>query len=115
MFDNKKYVEEYRANDVAEQLGLDRPKLIRMAHLLGSDYTTGISGIGTGASAFTLSPTLRVTLTIDVAQAHRMAHLLGSDYPAGISGIIAATGSPDPDPDPDPTPIQTPDLTATCP
>jgi 5'-3' exonuclease len=46
MFDNKKYVEEYRAGDVAEQLGLDRPKLIRMAHLLGSDYTTGISGIG---------------------------------------------------------------------
>ncbi len=46
MFDNKKYVEEYRASDVAEHLGLDRPKLIRMAHLLGSDYTTGISGIG---------------------------------------------------------------------
>ena len=49
MFDNKKYVEEYRAADVAEHLGLDRPKLIRMAHLLGSDYTTGISGIGTAA------------------------------------------------------------------
>ena len=46
MFDNKKYVEEYRASDVVEQLGLSRPKLIRMAHLLGSDYTTGISGIG---------------------------------------------------------------------
>lgn len=39
LFENKKYVEEYRSSDVERELGLDREKLIRMALLLGSDYT----------------------------------------------------------------------------
>eukprot|EP00803_Ostreobium_quekettii_P004915 evm.model.scf_615.3 EVM.evm.TU.scf_615.3 scf_615:20234-34220(+) len=46
LFENKKYVEEYCAADVQTELGLDRGKLMRIALLLGSDYTEGISGIG---------------------------------------------------------------------
>ena len=46
IFENKKYVEEYPAEDVASELGLDRGKLIRLAQLLGSDYTPGVGGIG---------------------------------------------------------------------
>lgn len=46
IFENKKYVEEYRASDIAAELGLDRMKLIRMAQLLGSDYSPGVAGIG---------------------------------------------------------------------
>lgn len=46
LFENKKYVEEYRIDDIEQGLGLDREKLINMALLLGSDYTEGISGIG---------------------------------------------------------------------
>ncbi|GAB2276559.1 hypothetical protein Dimus_011279 [Dionaea muscipula] len=46
IFDNRKYVETYFMKDIEDDLGLDQEKLIRMALLLGSDYTEGISGIG---------------------------------------------------------------------
>lgn len=42
LFDEKKYVETYLMRDVESELGLSREKLIRMAMLLGSDYTEGI-------------------------------------------------------------------------
>uniref|UniRef100_A0A2P2KUP0 DNA repair protein UVH3 isoform X3 n=1 Tax=Rhizophora mucronata TaxID=61149 RepID=A0A2P2KUP0_RHIMU len=46
IFDDRKYVETYLMKDIEKELGLTREKLIRMALLLGSDYTEGVSGIG---------------------------------------------------------------------
>ncbi|KAK2994095.1 hypothetical protein RJ640_024359, partial [Escallonia rubra] len=46
IFDDRKYVETYFMKDIENELGLTREKLIRMALLLGSDYTEGVSGIG---------------------------------------------------------------------
>ncbi|TKY63259.1 DNA repair protein UVH3 [Spatholobus suberectus] len=46
IFDDRKYVETYFMEDIEKELGLTRGKLIRMALLLGSDYTEGVSGIG---------------------------------------------------------------------
>ncbi|XP_010425585.1 PREDICTED: DNA repair protein UVH3-like isoform X2 [Camelina sativa] len=46
IFDDRKYVETYLMKDIEKELGLTRDKIIRMAMLLGSDYTEGISGIG---------------------------------------------------------------------
>lgn len=46
IFENRKYVEEYRTEDVERELGLDQEGLIRLALLLGSDYTEGVGGIG---------------------------------------------------------------------
>ena len=46
MFNQSKFVECYLANDLEKEYALDRPKLIRFAHLLGSDYTEGIPGVG---------------------------------------------------------------------
>ncbi|XP_061337655.1 DNA repair protein UVH3 [Gastrolobium bilobum] len=46
IFDDRKYVETYFMEDIEKELGLSREKLIRMALLLGSDYTEGVSGIG---------------------------------------------------------------------
>ncbi|KAK9806600.1 hypothetical protein WJX73_007536 [Symbiochloris irregularis] len=46
IFEDKRYVEEYRVEDVEGELGLDRNALIRMALLLGSDYTEGVPGVG---------------------------------------------------------------------
>ncbi|XP_010555901.1 PREDICTED: DNA repair protein UVH3 isoform X2 [Tarenaya hassleriana] len=46
IFDDRKYVETYFMKDVEKELGMTREKLIRMALLLGSDYTEGVSGIG---------------------------------------------------------------------
>ncbi len=46
IFDAKAYVEEYFAKDIESELGMDQTKLIRLAMLLGSDYTEGINGIG---------------------------------------------------------------------
>ncbi|KAK4754775.1 hypothetical protein SAY87_008532 [Trapa incisa] len=46
IFDDRKYVETYFMKDIEKELGLSKEKLIRMALLLGSDYTEGISGIG---------------------------------------------------------------------
>jgi hypothetical protein len=42
IFDDRKYVETYYMKDVQSEMGLNREKLIRMALLLGSDYTEGI-------------------------------------------------------------------------
>ncbi|KAD7479532.1 hypothetical protein E3N88_02668 [Mikania micrantha] len=46
IFDDRKYVETYFMKDIETELGLTREQLIRVAMLLGSDYTEGISGIG---------------------------------------------------------------------
>lgn len=46
MFNAAKFVECYLAQDLEKEYDLDRKKLIRFAHLLGSDYTEGIPGIG---------------------------------------------------------------------
>ncbi|XP_007031407.2 PREDICTED: DNA repair protein UVH3 [Theobroma cacao] len=46
IFDDRKYVETYFMQDIEKEIGLTREKLMRMALLLGSDYTEGVSGIG---------------------------------------------------------------------
>ena len=46
MFNQAKFVECYLLPDITAELGLDRRKLIAIAHLLGSDYTEGLPGIG---------------------------------------------------------------------
>ena len=45
-FNNNKFVEAYFSPDIDKELGLDRHKLIQMALLLGSDYTSGVHGVG---------------------------------------------------------------------
>lgn len=46
MFNQSKFVECYNAKDLQQEFDLDREKLIRLAHLLGSDYTDGLPGVG---------------------------------------------------------------------
>ncbi|KAJ5758925.1 hypothetical protein N7520_006081 [Penicillium odoratum] len=46
MFNQSKYVECYLTSDFEKEYSLHRKKLISFAHLLGSDYTEGIAGIG---------------------------------------------------------------------
>jgi len=46
MFNAARFVECYLAADLEKEYALDRKKLIRFAHLLGSDYTEGIPGVG---------------------------------------------------------------------
>lgn len=46
MFNSNKFVECYLAVDMEKELSLSREQLISLAHLLGSDYTEGIPGIG---------------------------------------------------------------------
>lgn len=46
MFNQSKFVECFLASDLEKEYALDRSKLIRFAHLLGSDYTEGIPGVG---------------------------------------------------------------------
>ncbi|EEP77476.1 hypothetical protein UREG_02325 [Uncinocarpus reesii 1704] len=46
MFNQAKFVECYLVSDLEKEYSLDRKKLISFAHLLGSDYTEGIPGIG---------------------------------------------------------------------
>ncbi|XP_002737645.2 DNA excision repair protein ERCC-5 homolog [Saccoglossus kowalevskii] len=53
MFNQKKFVECYIAENIERQLLLNRDKMIQIAYLVGSDYTTGITGIG-GVTAMEL-------------------------------------------------------------
>ncbi|KAJ9066205.1 DNA repair protein rad2 [Entomophthora muscae] len=46
LFRQSKPVEGYCLKDIEQQLNLPREKLIQLAHLLGSDYTDGITGVG---------------------------------------------------------------------
>ncbi|KAJ5846770.1 hypothetical protein N7534_010439 [Penicillium rubens] len=46
MFNQSKFVECYLTSDLEKEYALHRQKLISFAHLLGSDYTKGIPGIG---------------------------------------------------------------------
>lgn len=46
MFNTNKFVECFLASDLERELSLSREQLIALAHLLGSDYTEGLSGIG---------------------------------------------------------------------
>jgi DNA excision repair protein ERCC-5 len=46
MFNAAKYVECYLASDLEKEFSLTREKLVRFSHLLGSDYTEGIPGVG---------------------------------------------------------------------
>lgn len=46
MFNSNKFVECYLSADLEKELSLSRDNLISIAHLLGSDYTEGIPGIG---------------------------------------------------------------------
>ncbi|KAI9816062.1 MAG: DNA repair protein rad2 [Pycnora praestabilis] len=46
MFNQAKFVECYLSTDLEKEFDLDRGKLIRIAHLLGSDYTEGIPTVG---------------------------------------------------------------------
>ena len=46
MFNQSKTVECFLLSDLSRELGLDRDTLIRLAYLLGSDYTEGLPGVG---------------------------------------------------------------------
>eukprot|EP00873_Tetraselmis_striata_P028365 jgi/Tetstr1/448629/TSEL_035874.t1 len=46
IFDGKKYVEQYKVDDLETELGLTQERLIALALLLGCDYTEGVPGIG---------------------------------------------------------------------
>lgn len=46
IFQDKKYVEYYDISSIEANLGINREKMIELAMLLGSDYTTGIKGMG---------------------------------------------------------------------
>ena len=46
MFNQAKFVECYLASDLEKEYSLTRPKLVSIAHLLGSDYTEGLPSVG---------------------------------------------------------------------
>ena len=46
MFNSAKFVECYLLADLEKEFALTRQRMIRFAHLLGSDYTEGIPGVG---------------------------------------------------------------------
>lgn len=46
MFDEKKFVEVYLAEDAKRELGVSRSEFVCLAYLLGSDYAEGVRGVG---------------------------------------------------------------------
>lgn len=46
MFNQKQFVECYIMDEIEAKVGLNQEKMIELALLLGSDYTTGVKGIG---------------------------------------------------------------------
>lgn len=77
-FDNKKHVMEFRMATIEQLFHVDRKKLIQLALLVGSDYTTGITGIGavTGMEILAQFPTTPASSEEGV-----------SEYQAMVSGL----------------------------
>lgn len=46
LFASEQFAEAYESMDITHQLGLNRESLIKLAYLLGSDYTAGVRGVG---------------------------------------------------------------------
>lgn len=46
LFSDGRFAETYDSRDIESNLGLNRELLIRLAYLLGSDYTSGVRGVG---------------------------------------------------------------------
>ena len=46
LFAEGHFAEAYEIEDIEQSLGLDRDQFIRLAYLLGSDYTIGVRGVG---------------------------------------------------------------------
>src|SRR5437763_16496023 len=46
MFNKQKYVERYDLEEIEREMQIDRSKLIRLAILLGCEYTEGLTGVG---------------------------------------------------------------------
>lgn len=46
-FNQKKHVMEFQIEDIESLFNVDRSKMIQLAMLVGSDYTTGVNGVGT--------------------------------------------------------------------
>ncbi|CAI5492311.1 unnamed protein product, partial [Closterium sp. Naga37s-1] len=105
LFSDRHYVEVYRAEDVQRELGLSRRHLVRMAMLLGCDYTPGISGIGVVNAievihAFPGARGLqRFRHWLDSPHAAALAHLLPGGAEGGAAGgaVAAADGWGDDD------------------
>ncbi|CAI5959451.1 unnamed protein product [Closterium sp. NIES-65] len=100
LFSDRHYVEVYRAEDVQRELGLSKRHLVRMAMLLGCDYTPGISGIGVVNAievihAFPGARGLqRFRHWLDSPHAAALAHLLPGGAEGGAAGgaVAAADG-----------------------
>ncbi|KAF6175950.1 hypothetical protein GIB67_003438 [Kingdonia uniflora] len=69
IFDNRKYVETYFMKDIESELGLTREQLIRMALLLGSDYTEGVSLQKMSEKMFLLCSGIGIVNAIEVVNA----------------------------------------------
>lgn len=46
IFDDKKYVEIYKADDAEQEMNLSKDGIVGLALLLGGDYTQGVHGVG---------------------------------------------------------------------
>lgn len=84
LFEERKYVEEYRMQDVEAEMALDQQGLVRMALLLGSDYTEGIKGIGV-VNAFEVVRLLHLSESFSLSL-RSVTLLQGSKYTQGIEG-----------------------------
>ena len=100
LFDAKKYVEVYTSADVQRSLGLDRDRLALLALLLGSDYTTGVQGVGPVNAAEIISafPTMdalrRFKAWVDAPESDRVADE-AARLAGGRRGARAKVASPD--------------------
>lgn len=82
-FDQKKHVMEFRMAAIEQLFHVDRHKLIQLAMLVGSDYTTGITGIGavTGMEILAQFPGTAATT------AGQVSEVGVSEHQAMVSGL----------------------------
>ncbi|KAK6928307.1 XPG-I domain [Dillenia turbinata] len=87
LFDDRKYVETYLMKDIESELGLPREKLIRMALLLGSDYTEGVRYM------YCVSSVVVVNAFPDEDGLHKFREWVESPDPAILGKLDTRNGS----------------------
>ncbi|KAI1317364.1 DNA repair protein rad2 [Mortierella claussenii] len=89
MFREEKYVECYLMSDIERDLGVGRDRLVALAYLLGSDYTTGIKGVGlvTAMEIIRLFPKLENFARWWKGEQHRVGETGTTDSTVNNSGL----------------------------
>ena len=88
IFKEQRFVEVYKADDAANEMGLGRNEMVALAMLLGGDYTEGVKGVG-------IVNGLEIVTSFDFAQDVKTGLLKFGEWLDGFEPFVDANARKD--------------------